>query len=557
MRRPIFLLLSGLLASALLVLAGCGGSPASPFTGTWKVTALPAGREITMWLVKIEPKGDGLRGTVLAAGLPPLSGATVEDVRADGDALNLTVEADGQPYVFVFRRAGGGAEPAALLGSAMIRGERNFARLERTDLKALDEKQAMVVNDPTGELDRARREPAGPTKEAALRKVIEHHAGRTAEFVARLALVEVLAARGDEAEARDQADRAAAMAALYGPEAKRQALAFAALASAKLPAVAVDYARQAEQVGGADVPPEEQLALLKVLARALRGAGKEAEARGADERVAKAEEAVDRAYEEKAVPFPTPPFAGRGGKSERVVLVELFTGANCGPCIAADTAFDALLRTYTPRDVVLVQYHEHSPSADPLTNHDGERRANYYHVPGTPVWFVNGRAGPQPAGPRELAREGYTALLSRLQQEMETEAPARLKVSAGRQGERVDVTAEVDGLKGSGAARLRLLLVEDVVRYTGSNRQRLHHHVVRAAPGGIDGKPVGAAPARQEATVNLAELRKSLRAQLAEHAAFKEGEWPLELKRLKVVALVQDDQTREVLQAAQADVPEG
>jgi hypothetical protein len=139
---------------------------------------------------------------------------------------------------------------------------------------------------------------------------------------------------------------------------------------------------------------------------------------------------------------------------------------------------------------------------------------------------------------------------------MEEEAAARLKLSAVRQGERVDVTAEVDGLQSRAAARLRLLLVEEVVRYTGSNRQRLHYHVVRAFPGGVGGTPVGAAPVRQEVAVNLADLRKALRHELAEHPAFKDGEWPLDLRRLKVVGVVQNDQTRAVLQAVQADVPD-
>ena len=49
----------------------------------------------------------------------------------------------------------------------------------------------------------------------------------------------------------------------------------------------------------------------------------------------------------------------------------------------------------------------------------------------------------------------------------------------------------------------------------------------------------------------------SLREELAGHGAFKGGDWPLDLKRLKVVALVQDDATKEVVQAAQADVPGG
>ena len=49
------------------------------------------------------------------------------------------------------------------------------------------------------------------------------------------------------------------------------------------------------------------------------------------------------------VPFiAVKPFAGRKGKSDRAVLVELFTGAQCPPCVAADMAFDALPQTYKP-----------------------------------------------------------------------------------------------------------------------------------------------------------------------------------------------------------------
>ena len=58
---------------------------------------------------------------------------------------------------------------------------------------------------------------------------------------------------------------------------------------------------------------------------------------------------------------------------------------------------------------------------------------------------------------------------------------------------------------------------------------------------------------------NLKEPRRVLTpAEMQEMtaAAFKDGEWPLDLKRLKVVGVVQDDLTRAVLQAAQADVPE-
>ena len=57
-------------------------------------------------------------------------------------------------------------------------------------------------------------------------------------------------------------------------------------------------------------------------------------------------------------------------QDKRVVVVELFTGAECPPCVSADVAFDALLETYKPNEVVLLEYHLHIPGPDPLTNAD-------------------------------------------------------------------------------------------------------------------------------------------------------------------------------------------
>jgi hypothetical protein len=558
MRRPFFLFAGGFLAILMLTLVGCGGSPASPFAGTWKVTALPAGKEISMWLVRIESKDDGLHASVLPGGLSQFEGATVEEVRADGDALHLTLSAQDRPYAFVFHRPEGEAEPKQLLGSTAIRGARDFARLERTDQKKLDKNEALVVHDSQDDLERALRVDPGPASEAALRKVIDRYPDESSAYVARLGLVEALAERGAEDDARAEAGRAVAHAARYGPEMRRQALrdvALAALLSGKLPAMALDFARQAEALAQPSVPADERLPILKVLARALRAAGQDDEAREVAGRVAGVEEELDRAFEAKALPFDPPPFPGRKGKSERVALVELFTSASCQPCVAADMAFDALLRTFTPRDVVLVQYHLSIPAADPLTIPDGERRAGYYDVGATPSWYVNGRAARVRGGGRDEAEDVYKRLLGGLAEQLEAEPAASLKVAAERKGERIDVTAEAGGLKTRGAVRLRLLLVEDVVRYPGPNGRRLHRHVVRAFPGGVEGVAVSAPGGRHQATIDIAELRKTLREQLADFRALKDEEGPVELKRLKVVAFLQDD-SKAVLQAAQADVPD-
>ncbi len=87
--------------------------------------------------------------------------------------------------------------------------------------------------------------------------------------------------------------------------------------------------------------------------------------------------------------------------------MELFTGAQCPPCVAADVAFDALLQTYKPTEFIGLQYHLHIPGPDPLTNNDSEERQKYYGsaIRGTPSTFFNGKARPAAAGAWQLREQ--------------------------------------------------------------------------------------------------------------------------------------------------------
>jgi hypothetical protein len=63
---------------------------------------------------------------------------------------------------------------------------------------------------------------------------------------------------------------------------------------------------------------------------------------------------------------------------------------------------------------------------------------------------------------------------------------------------------------------------------------------------------------QQQVAVDLSELRQQLNKYLntyAEKREFPDAKRPIKLKQLWVVAFVQDDQTKEVLQAAQVEVP--
>jgi hypothetical protein len=243
------------------------------------------------------------------------------------------------------------------------------------------------------------------------------------------------------------------------------------------------------------------------------------------------------------------------------VLLELFTGAQCPPCVAADIAFDAALKSYKPSEVVALQYHLHIPGPDPLTNADSEARAEYYGkaVEGTPTAFVDGKVTEPLGGGAGGSKESYEALRKQLDAGLKKQAGARLQVDVRRAGDQIDMEAEILDLEKSGdRIRLRFVLIEEVVRYPGHNRQRLHHHVVRAFPGGVKGFALLDARAKKKASINLAELRKALTSYLdraAKEQPFLDDERPMNLRNLKVVAFIQDDKSKEVLEAVQADVP--
>jgi len=323
---------------------------------------------------------------------------------------------------------------------------------------------------------------------------------------------------------------------------------------------AVTFARQAEKMLTKDDPPAEQAAVLKVLTSALHKAGKADEAKYLQVRLQKIEETLDRDFLKDAIPFKPEPYGGRKGKSNRVAVVELFTGAQCPPCVAADVAFDALLKTYKPSDVVFLQYHLHVPGPDPLTNSDSEKRSGFYGVRGTPTFYLDGGDGPGVGGPKQASERAYGALQSALNEALESDAKAKLKLKATRKGDKIDMTADYDGLEKPGEnMRLLFALVEDVARYQGSNGQRLHHHVVRSLPNGPEGKALEKKSGNQSASVSISDLTKSLEKYLAAFSKKRNYEFedqPMDLKKLKVVAFIQDNDSKKILQAAQVDLEE-
>jgi hypothetical protein len=365
-------------------------------------------------------------------------------------------------------------------------------------------------------------------------------------------------------EVRRVVERVNRASAAFGPRWERATalrLTTTLLGQEGLADVALAQARRAERMLTDDDEIATRLEVLQTLTRALTAAGKADEAKPLRAQIAKLETRDYLDYAKTHPPFKPDPFTGRKGKSDRAVLVELFTGAECPPCAAADLAFDGLLKTYKPTDVVLLQYHFHVPAPDPLTSPDGMDRARYYQdqIEGAPTAFVGGKMGPEGGGPASASEKKYKAFREQIDAALEKPGGVKVALSAAKADKGYTAKAAVTDLEAPGEkVVLRFALAEDRVRFAGGNGIRYHHMVVRAMPGGAKGFPLTKKAQEQTVTFNPDEVRESLTKYLdglvRKGAEFPNPDRPLALTNLKLVAFVQNDETKDVLHAVQIDL---
>ncbi|HLW67580.1 MAG TPA: hypothetical protein VKS79_19850 [Gemmataceae bacterium] len=370
-------------------------------------------------------------------------------------------------------------------------------------------------------------------------------------------------------EVRPWADKVYRLADAYGSRWQRYAtlsLSQALVSQKEFAAVAVEYARKAERLLDRDTDEVTvQMETLDNVAQVLTKAGKADEAKKLEAELAKLEER-DFAESAKKRPFKAEPFEGRKGKSERAVLVEVFTNTENQLFVAVESAFDVLEKTYKPSEVVLLEYHMLlREQLDPLANSDSMNRLGFYvkqleeaQANGAPM-FINGKLANIAGGGLAAARKSYAQFREAIEPLLEKDPGAKIELTATRKDKEIAIKANVSDLAKTGEKiRLRFVLVEDHVRFAGANGLRYHHCVVRTMPGGVKGFPMPKKMAEQSVTVNLDDLRLKINDYLDDlvknGAEFSKPDRPLELKNLRVVALIQDDDSSEVLQAVQVDV---
>jgi len=277
---------------------------------------------------------------------------------------------------------------------------------------------------------------------------------------------------------------------------------------------------------------------------------------------------LDERYAKDATKVEASAYTASKTRTNRVVLAELFTGAGCGPCVAADLAFEAALERYTPKDIAVLVYHLHIPRPDPMTNPSTVARKEFYDVPGTPTYFIDGGnqhvGGGAASSAQKLFGDTVQPVVDR---RLEVKPAAEIGLEAKTAGDKVDVAVRIGKTGKPGRAlRLQIALVEEAVHYTGENGVRFHPMVVRslAAPDAkAPGLPLASGKgAKLVYTFDIAKAVADAKAHLDEMEGgsserfgkfqFIERRSDINRGNLRIVAWVQDEKTKEVLQAARA-----
>ena len=524
-----------LLLSTIVVFAAMTGRAVADgdgLSGRWKFTFLQDGQPLNFWILDLDSKDGKLSGGVepTRSGLPA---GKINNPTVDGDLLRFALKLEnGLELKFEGKlpRAGG----KKILGSVQRSGAPlNPGYLEATQAKnAFELKQEMVT-----------RTPSDPRVFATLLELVP------------LAAKEKVGGR----DLQEMVDGVLANAASYGPTFQSEfGVRLVDALQGGYPALAVDTGSKI--VKAIDAKGDSRLQLLSAISSSLKKLGRAEEAAKLTAQVDAAEEAAFKEYSAKEFDFQVP---APTVKTTRPALIELFTGAQCPPCVAADIGCDALEKSYGDDTAIVLQYHLHIPGPDPLTAPDNLERAKMYgdSFEGTPAVFFNGRFTVSAGGSREKADKSFRKCSDVVEKVISTPPPVKAKVTASavRKGDAITIKAEVKDAADSGKMRLHVALTEDWIRYKGSNGVRYHRNVVRAMPGRTAGYVVDPKGFEKELTIDVAKLRTDLIASLQayadkEDAVFPHGFGAMRLQDLHVVAFLQSDDTGEILAAIRTPV---
>lgn len=181
-------------------------------------------------------------------------------------------------------------------------------------------------------------------------------------------------------------------------------------------------------------------------------------------------------------------FAGASfAQSQRLVLVEEFTQASCGPCATQNPAFNTLLGN-NPTKVTSIKYQTSWPGVDPMNAQnptDVATRVTYYNVSGVPHGTVDGKAIVNDCS----AYTGAPMCLSQteIDNQYNVTTPFTLglthTMSTDYDSAYVSITITASGnYTATGPLKLHLAMIEKTITFTtapGTNGETVFYNVMR------------------------------------------------------------------------------
>jgi len=297
---------------------------------------------------------------------------------------------------------------------------------------------------------------------------------------------------------------------------------------------------------------------------------------------------LDEAY---AKLYPPPhPALKQTPANGHTVLLELFTGSACGPCVGGDIAVENVLAAYPRSEIIALSFDQHIPEPDPLANEDTLARAKSYNANSTPNYFLDGTKLPFYGGGRSNANELYAKISAALDKEAALPSGIHLSLSTqAAAGGLLNASATLvmpsrlapsplpDPSPNPGSTKvvakpvekpvppqlaLYFTLVEDEVRYSGENGIRFHRMVVRSMP---SSQPVELGKSADfHASFDPAAISGKLHSYLTDFQTKNDRFGKVEFlsldttfnpRHLAIAAWVEDTANHRVLQAAFQPVP--
>ncbi|MCB0763721.1 MAG: Omp28-related outer membrane protein, partial [Flavobacteriales bacterium] len=231
---------------------------------------------------------------------------------------------------------------------------------------------------------------------------------------------------------------------------------------------------------------------------------------------------------------------------QRTTLLEQFTSSTCGPCASLNTTFAPMLSSLNTNtsgsNVSAVKYHMNwpPPGNDPSYNPDGNSRKSYYGVSGIPDLFLDG------APLSSTSASAFTAAAAE-------PAFMALDAQATISGNQVTVNVSLTPYAAfTGSHKLHIAVVEHAYDYAASTTNQDEFHYVQRKM-----LPSAAGTTLSAFTPGTAQTYEySYTFTIGSPAQGNYNLWT-GMDNLDVIAFVQNNSTKEVLQADFASISVG